>query len=100
MKVSEMIIDEENEDNIIKEIDKITKVDDAIELYAIILASDTHKGRIEIHEKLCELLHVDKKKFAPFEGILVGLGATWTPEMCKYLILKEIERLKLNRKKR
>jgi len=73
----------------------ITKIDDAIRLYATIISEDKHDFRIEIHERLCELLGVSKEEFAPFEGMCVNLGSHWTPEMCEYLIRQEIKRLKV-----
>lgn len=50
-------------------IDDINNMDlkNAIKFYAIIIADDDLKGRIEVHERICNLIGVDKNQFNPFE---------------------------------
>ncbi len=41
-------------------------LNDAIKLYADVIAGDKILGRIELHDRLCELLAVSKEEFNPF----------------------------------
>ena len=79
---------------------KITNVKDAIRLYALCVSKEIADPgsfkRIAIHDRLCELLGVNKHDFKPFDGLWVRMDCEWRHEMCELLIKDEIRRLKKN----
>ena len=66
-------------------------LDEAIQEYAEVIADEIGGDkRIEIHDRICQLIGVDKEKFSPFDDVMIGIGCSISYKTAEYVIKRAI----------
>lgn len=70
---------------------KSLDLENAVKLYAIMIAEDIHEGRPQVHDRICQILGVSKSEFNPF--IWNVYNTIHDPKHAEFLIRHRINML-------